>query len=280
MKRLALLALSLALIGTGVHASNVPISQLPPGGNMLSGDLVPATRNGVTYGVVFEGAALSSLTNAVAANTITNAGFTQNWQWPTLGANMGLALSGITSGSGIALSVTTSGAGNTGYAGYFANTSTSGYALFVSGNLSTAGNTVLGPLTTAQGLSVTGNLLGTNAALSGTTTVNNLSITGTCVGCGGSIASQTVVSTGSSHTTSACNTFVGWNSASGLAKTENIPASTGSLCEITIADLFGDAGTNAITPVPAAGSILGSPTVYTSHGSITLLDTSAGWAGI
>ena len=58
MKRLALIALSLALICTGVHANNVPISQLPPGGNMLLGDLVPATRNGVTYGVVFNGTAL------------------------------------------------------------------------------------------------------------------------------------------------------------------------------------------------------------------------------
>jgi hypothetical protein len=270
MKRLALLALSFALICTGVHANNVPISQLPPGGNMLPGDLVPATRTGITYGVVFNGTALSSLTAASAANTISNGNYTQFWDWNTLGSNTGLSILGLTSSNGVALSVTTSGAGNSGYAGYFANTATTGYAAFMSGNVGVSGVTALG-----GNLNVSG-----NSALAGTTTVNNLSITGTCTGCGGSITSQTVVSTGSSHTTSACNTLIGWNSASGFPKTENIPTSTGSLCEITITDLFGDAGTNAITPVPATGSILGSPTVYTSHGSITLVDTSAGWAGI
>src|ERR1700733_2487196 len=164
MKRLALLALSLALICTGVHANNVPISQLPPGGNMLLGDLVPATRNGVTYGDVFNWTALLSLTAASAANTISNGGYTQFWDWNSLGSSTGLSILGLTSSNGIALSVTTSGAGNSGYAGYFANTATTGYAAFMSGNLGVSGATALG-----GNLNVTG-----STYLSGATTAASL----------------------------------------------------------------------------------------------------------
>jgi hypothetical protein len=98
-------------------------------------------------------------------------------------------------------------------------------------------------------------------------------------GGGSGITSQQIVLAGASAT-AVCGEFVGFNSVSGGFKTLTIPASTGSLCIIVTADLFGDAATNPITPVPVSGSIFGSPQCYTSHCSITLLDTSAGWVPI
>jgi hypothetical protein len=58
----ALALLVALLIATAAHAQNfppqVPISQLPPGGAVQSGDLFPANRAGVTYGVTWPPAAI------------------------------------------------------------------------------------------------------------------------------------------------------------------------------------------------------------------------------
>lgn len=135
------------------------------------------------------------------------------------------------------------------------------------------------------GTSTAGQILWNNGGLiAGLGIGTNLSITSgvlnaTGGGGGSGISSQQIVSSGSSAT-AICGQFVGFNSASGVAKTVTIPTPAGSLCIIVISDLFGDAFTNNITPVPVSGTIFGSPSVYTAHGSITLLDTSAGWVSI
>lgn len=98
---------------------------------------------------------------------------------------------------------------------------------------------------------------------------------------GGGYSQQKIVASGSSDSTAFTGIFIGWNSSSGSPKTQTIPASTGSLEIITISDLLGDAYTNPITAVPASGSIIGAQnSIYTNYGSITLLDTSAGWVSI
>ncbi len=106
--------------------------------------------------------ALSSITAATGSNTITgHANYAQTWSWGTLGGNTALALTStdmtngtileientyggnstgymvfledVTTGTGYALYSLTTGNANTGYAGYFVNTATSGanYALYV-----------------------------------------------------------------------------------------------------------------------------------------------------
>lgn len=100
-------------------------------------------------------------------------------------------------------------------------------------------------------------------------------------GAGSGIITQTIISSGTSHTVLSLNTFIGWNSATGNAKTVQIPPSSGSLGIIIINDLYGSAYTYAVTAVPASGpSIIGPNSVYTAYGSITLLDSSIGWVSI
>lgn len=101
------------------------------------------------------------------------------------------------------------------------------------------------------------------------------------VGSGSGITSQLIIASGSSGIAT-YNQFVGFKSASGAPKTLAIPPPGGTLAMIIIADLEGDADPNAITPVPTSGIIIGTPTpsVYTNYGSITLLDTNAGWVSI
>ena len=97
---------------------------------------------------------------------------------------------------------------------------------------------------------------------------------------------QQIITSGSSFTLSTTNAFVGWNSATTLAKTTNIPAATGSLTTVVISDIIGSADSAhgaynyPITAIPASGSIVGVNAVYTNGGSITLLDTSVGWCSI
>ena len=78
------------------------------------------------------------------------------------------------------------------------------------------------------------------------------------------------------------NCLVLWNSATGGAKTQTIPTSTGTGNKVTIVDVAGTAGAGNITTTPATGSINGAGTystglIYTNFSSITLVDSSAGW---
>ena len=79
------------------------------------------------------GTALSALTSAIAPNTIDSTSFSQGWIWSavTTGAAFTFSAPSLTTGS--ALEAITTAAGNTGYAGYFANSSTSGYAIYANG---------------------------------------------------------------------------------------------------------------------------------------------------
>ena len=58
MKKLLSALLLACCISFSSMAANVPISGLPFGGPMANGDLVPATRGGVTYGVTVTGSSL------------------------------------------------------------------------------------------------------------------------------------------------------------------------------------------------------------------------------
>lgn len=105
--------------------------------------------------------------------------------------------------------------------------------------------------------------------------LNQLAING-----GGGYLTQQIINSGATATASAVNAFIGFQSAFASTKTVNIPSSSGSLGIITISDLIGTAYDYPITPVPVSGVIINDPQVYTNFGSITLLDTNAGWISI
>ena len=196
-----------AIIPGQVFADNgLPISNLTPGGNLLTGDILPATRDGVTYSVIYTGgnaSAFSALTNSTTANTVNNFGYAQTWDWTSLQGITGLSISGLALTSGTLLNVTVAGPGNTGYAGFFSNPSSTGYGLYVQGNqgisenLTVLGNAALDGTTTINTAEILGgnalvttltatNIEGTgSASLAGTTIVDNLTVTGTCIGCAG-----------------------------------------------------------------------------------------------
>jgi len=96
----------------------------------------------------------------------------------------------------------------------------------------------------------------------------------------GALSVQVIVQSGTSYTTGTSGIFVGWNSATSGNKTTAIPESVGNLRTIIISDLAGTAYAHPITAVPVSGSIVGPASVYTDYGSITLLDTAAGWVSI
>lgn len=146
---------------------------------------------------------LSGLIAATTTNAIDSGNKAQIWAWNTLGANNALTLSTtnattgallglseMTTGAGFALNATLTGTSNTGYAGYFTNPSTSGYAVYaagaekVTGVFTASGNVLLSGTTTVANLNATTLNTG-SASLGGTTTANNLTVTGTCSGCGG-----------------------------------------------------------------------------------------------
>ena len=146
---------------SGCNSSTAGLSQFT--GTSVSPNSTFEFCNGTSWQVLGTATslALSSLTAATGSNTITgNANYAQTWSWGTLGGNTALALTStdmtsgtileientyggnstgymvyledVTTGTGSALYVLTSGANNTGYAGYFVNTATSGanYGLY------------------------------------------------------------------------------------------------------------------------------------------------------
>lgn len=140
---------------------------------------------------------LSGIVAATTSSSIDNSNYAQTWAWNTLGANTALtlsttngttgsllALSETTTGTGKALSSTLTGTSNTGYAGYFVNPSTSGYAVYASGAVNITG-ALTGVNAALSGTLTATTINAANAALSGTATVNNLTVSGTCTNCGG-----------------------------------------------------------------------------------------------
>lgn len=99
-------------------------------------------------------------------------------------------------------------------------------------------------------------------------------------GGGGGYSTQAFVTTGTTGNLASLSQFVGWQSMASGAKTQPIPTSTGSLALITVMDLVGTAYADPITVVPQSGNIVGVNQVYTNYGSLTLLDTAAGWCSV
>lgn len=94
----------------------------------------------------------------------------------------------------------------------------------------------------------------------------------------GGYSSQSFVTTGTTGVMAILGEYIGWSSGTTGNKTQPIPTSTGSLQQICIQDLGGNATTgNEITAVPATGTIIGNTSVATPYGRIILLDTTVGW---
>lgn len=98
----------------------------------------------------------------------------------------------------------------------------------------------------------------------------------------GIVSSDREKSTGASDTAvlGDGNIAVLWNSSTLTAKSQTIPASTGSLQTILIMDFKGDSDDYPIEITPVSGNInrvLESVFISTPFNSITLIDTSAGW---
>lgn len=101
-------------------------------------------------------------------------------------------------------------------------------------------------------------------------------------GGGGDIISSVTILSGSVANATSGEVVV-FNSASGLPKTLNAPAATGSLGVIESIDAFGDAEANPVTFTPAGGSTVigGQNQLYTNYGSAKWRDVATGlWANI
>lgn len=100
-------------------------------------------------------------------------------------------------------------------------------------------------------------------------------------GGGGDVTTQVAITTGTTGPLAALNSIMKWESPDVGAKTQPIPAPTGSLAVIEIADYQGTAELYPITAVPASGSIIGGQGVIgTNFGSIRLRDTTEGWVNV
>jgi hypothetical protein len=163
----------------GDISGNIAVSQMASGSGASS---TTYWRGDGTWASLSGGgsSALSGLASATTTNSIDNTGYAQTWGWSTLGANTALKLTTSMSGSGTLLSLTntnalstagymlnasnaTTGAGygvysamtstaNTGYAGYFSNTVTTGYALYSNGPFGISANYTANNLATVNGI--------------------------------------------------------------------------------------------------------------------------------
>ena len=96
----------------------------------------------------------------------------------------------------------------------------------------------------------------------------------------GIITAQEFFTSGTSGQVYQTGIFVGWASSVASTKNLTIPASTGSLGRIIVSDMNGSASAYPIFVTPVTGAIIGVNGVYSSYGSITLMDTAMGWASI
>lgn len=89
-----------------------------------------------------------------------------------------------------------------------------------------------------------------------------------------------IISSGSSDSATINDGYVGWASAATSAKTQTIPASTGSDQMLVIKDVQYNSDTYPITIAAASGNIdiYTSVDISTPGGWVTLLDTSNGWS--
>ena len=238
----------------------------------------------VSAGSVIGGTALSALTSAQASDSFDNAAYGQIWTWNSLTTGTGLTLSSsslttgtvlslantalaatstgkvlsisdATTGAGYGVYSVMSGAGNTGFGGYFANTSTAGWALYANGR----------------------------TYLNGTTTVaGNLVVTGTCTGCGAGGGATALSSITSATTTSSIDSGANaiawnWNSlTSGTALSFSSSSITsGTLLDIEAANTggtgyagyFSQSGTGASYGVYSTNASTGAG--YAVYGRMT-----------
>lgn len=118
----------------GALTTAPPSSLLIPSCSTLNSALTWAS--GVGFGcnsVVGGTSAFSSLTAATASNSIQNVNFSQTWNWDSLTSGTALTISSTGITSGTLLNVNANNSTNTGYAGYFSNTSSGGFAVYANG---------------------------------------------------------------------------------------------------------------------------------------------------
>ena len=159
-------------VGTGAEGDQ-PVS-IQAGWNQASPptQLVLGTNGNVGIGTALPAGSLDVVaTSAAYAGHFSNTATTHTYGVYSTIADLttGAALFGAATGNA-----------NTGYAGYFTNTSTAvvNYGLYASTSSSTGWAGYFD-----GAVNVAGNLNAANAAIGGTTTVNNITVTGSCLGC-------------------------------------------------------------------------------------------------
>ena len=129
--------------------------------------------------------ALSSITAALANNSIENGGFTSTWNYDTLTTQTAMSFTSTSVSSGQLINATVNNAGSTGYAGYFTNNGTAAaYGIYASetGAANTGYAGYFNNTATATGYALYAN--GASYHNGPTTVAGNLTVTGTCTGCG------------------------------------------------------------------------------------------------
>jgi hypothetical protein len=125
---------------------------------------------------------LSSLTPSTTGNSFDNVAFPQTWTWNGLTTQTAVTVSTSSATSGELLNVSMNAAGNTGYAGFFSNNSSSGFAGFFQGIAKIVGR-LIAPIVGAQQTNINVTLAPYNASgfraltqISGTVSSGSFSI--------------------------------------------------------------------------------------------------------
>lgn len=237
---------------------------------------------------------LSSLTSGTATNSIDNTNKVQTWAWGTLSTETAFTVTTSSATTGIGFQATNAGPSNTGYAGFFTNSSTStGWAIGTAGSINIGnGNYRIGNVNAVRipdnTLDVTSIGVGPTAlAAYATTTGNNVAIglsaltsstTGVQNTCGGSGSCakiltdsgntawgyQALANMAIGNTTSTGgNTAIGFQAlASSTTSFENTAVGYQAMSGIT-----GGASTNTVVGYKASAGTTGNTTVGANAGT-------------
>jgi Chaperone of endosialidase len=218
--------------------------------------------------------AFSSITAAIANNSVENAAFTQTWAWDGVTTQTAMLHTSTSITTGQLANFSIANAASTGYAGYFSNTGTAiAYGVYATeaGAANTGYAGYFNNTATATGYALYAN---------GSATVNgNLTVTGTCTGCGG--GSVTAVTFANTTTGSPAAGFTGIHQRA--ANSMSLSTTGADALTITNTGSVGIGTTTPASPLVVSGFGSNNATLVVTgaatFGTAFLLDSSATTGG-